>query len=143
MTVMNNFYGGSIPNGWSPRGGQTGSAYGTNGFDPSGSSTGSAVATSAGMCAAAVGVETCGSIVSQATIGRALSDSCQICPARQAGLYGMKPTLGLVSNAGIMPITCVFIITDYLTGSDLSDPATIRRVLWASLCGIWPLCSAA
>ena len=63
MTVMSNFYG-NHPNGWSPRGGQT-LSYLKPGMDPGGSSSGSAVGVSAGFCAASIGGETCGSIVSE------------------------------------------------------------------------------
>jgi amidase len=74
--------------GWSARGGQT-----RNPFDrarsPSGSSSGSAVAVAAGLCALAVGTETDGSIVS---------------PASACGIVGLKPTIGLISRSGIIPI---------------------------------------
>jgi amidase len=71
MTVINSVYGLSTPNGWSPLYGQTVSPYAPDDtpsgepgyFDPSGSSTGSAVAISAGFAAAAMGMETIGSIV--------------------------------------------------------------------------------
>ncbi|CAF4377451.1 unnamed protein product, partial [Adineta steineri] len=58
--------------------------------DPYGSSSGSAVATSAGLCAAAVGTETAGSIVS---------------PASRANIVGLKPTVGLTSRSGVIPIS--------------------------------------
>ncbi|MEJ2665578.1 MAG: amidase [Deinococcales bacterium] len=74
--------------GWSSRGGQTRNPYALD-RNPSGSSSGSAVAVSAGLCAAAVGTETDGSIVS---------------PASANGVVGMKPTLGLVSRTGIIPV---------------------------------------
>jgi amidase len=61
--MMNAMYGSNMPNGWTPRGGQCISTYG-GGYDPSGSSGGCAVAVSAGFAAAALAVETCGSIVS-------------------------------------------------------------------------------
>ncbi|CAF1026190.1 unnamed protein product [Adineta steineri] len=75
--------------GWSARGGLTNSAYVANG-DPYGSSSGSAVATSAGLCAAAIGTETAGSIVS---------------PASRANIVGLKPTVGLTSRSGVIPIS--------------------------------------
>ncbi|CAF2419142.1 unnamed protein product [Rotaria sp. Silwood2] len=75
--------------GWSPRGGPVSSAYVTNG-NPSGSSSGSAVAVSAGLCAAAVGTETAGSIVS---------------PSSVANIVGLKPTVGLTSRSGVIPIS--------------------------------------
>ena len=78
---------GSI-NGWSARGGFTRNPY-ILGFDPSGSSSGSAVAVAANLCAAAVGTETDGSILS---------------PAGNNLVVGMKPTRGLVAQEGIIPI---------------------------------------
>jgi amidase len=75
-------------NGWSARGGFTRNPYKLD-FDPCGSSSGSAVAAAANLCAAAVGVETDGSIV---------------CPAGNNLVVGLKPTLGLVPQDGIIPI---------------------------------------
>lgn len=63
ISHMNAMYGSDIPNGWTPRGGKGKSTYG-GGYDPSGSSSGCAVGVSAGFAAAAIAVETCGSIVS-------------------------------------------------------------------------------
>ncbi len=81
--------GGSYLNGWSARGGFTRNPYDLA-ADPCGSSSGSAVAVAADLCAAAVGTETDGSIV---------------CPAASAGIVGLKPTVGLVSQEGIIPIS--------------------------------------
>jgi amidase len=75
--------------GWSGRGGQCRNPYATN-RTPSGSSSGSAVAVSANLCAIAVGTETDGSIVSPASIN---------------GIVGLKPTVGLISRRGIVPIS--------------------------------------
>jgi amidase len=75
-------------NGWSARGGFTRNAY-LLGWDPSGSSSGSAVAAASNLCAVAVGSETDGSIVS---------------PAGNNMIVGLKPSLGLVSQSGIIPI---------------------------------------
>jgi amidase len=75
--------------GWSGRGGQTRNPYAMD-RTPSGSSSGSAVAAAANFCAAAVGTETDGSIVS---------------PASCSSLVGLKPTLGLLSRSGIVPIS--------------------------------------
>lgn len=75
--------------GWSARGGQTRNPYALN-RTPSGSSSGSAVAVAASLCAIAVGTETDGSIVSPASIN---------------GIVGLKPTVGLVSRSGIVPIS--------------------------------------
>ncbi|MDQ2674132.1 MAG: amidase family protein [Chloroflexota bacterium] len=76
-------------NGWSARGGFTHDPY-LLGFDPCGSSSGSGVAPAVNMCAAAVGTETDGSIV---------------CPAGNNGIVGLKPTIGLIAQAGIIPIS--------------------------------------
>ncbi len=75
--------------GWSGRGGQTRNPYALD-RNTSGSSSGSAAAVAANLCAVAVGTETDGSIVS---------------PASVCGLVGLKPTVGLVSRAGIIPIS--------------------------------------
>src|SRR5688500_20362630 len=74
--------------GWSARGGQTINPYFLD-QNPCGSSSGSGVAVSANLAAAAVGTETNGSI---------------ICPAVTNGVVGLKPTLGLISRTGIIPI---------------------------------------
>jgi len=74
--------------GWSSRGGQCRNPYALDRC-PSGSSSGSGAAASANLCAAAVGSETDGSIVS---------------PASRCGLVGLKPTVGLLSRSGIIPI---------------------------------------
>jgi amidase len=75
--------------GWSARGGQCHNPYVLT-RSPSGSSSGSAAATSASFCAAALGTETNGSIVS---------------PASANGVVGIKPTVGLTSRAGVVPIS--------------------------------------
>ena len=74
--------------GWSGRGGQCRNPYALD-RNPCGSSSGSGSAVSASLCAAAIGTETDGSIV---------------CPSTNNGIVGIKPTLGLVSRAGIIPI---------------------------------------
>jgi amidase len=74
--------------GWSGRGGQTKNPYCLD-RNPCGSSSGSGAAASANLCAIAVGTETDGSV---------------ICPSSANGLVGIKPTLGLLSRAGIIPI---------------------------------------
>jgi amidase len=108
--------------GWSGRGGQTRNAYALD-RNPCGSSSGSGAATSANLCTAAVGTETNGSI---------------ICPSSSNGLVGIKPTVGLVSRTGIIPIShsqdtagpmCrtvrdAAIILGALTGRDPEDAAT-------------------
>jgi amidase len=77
--------------GWSTLGGQTVNPHG-DGRNTSGSSSGSAAAVAAGLSAVAVGTETNGSIVS---------------PASVCGVVGLKPTVGLISRAGIVPISGV------------------------------------
>lgn len=83
-----NFRSRRSSSGWSGRGRQCRNPYVLD-RNPSGSSSGSAVSASASYCAAAVGTETDGSIVS---------------PSNACGIVGIKPTLGLVSRAGVIPI---------------------------------------
>jgi amidase len=83
-----NFRSSHASSGWSGRGGQTHSPYALD-RSPCGSSSGSGAATSANLCAVSVGSETDGSIV---------------CPSSGNGLVGIKPTVGLISRAGIIPI---------------------------------------
>jgi amidase len=83
-----NFRSSKSISGWSGRGGQTRNPYALD-RNPCGSSSGSGAATAANLCAVSVGTETDGSIV---------------CPASANGLVGLKPTLGLVSRSGIIPI---------------------------------------
>jgi amidase len=108
--------------GWSGRGGQTKNPYALD-RNPCGSSSGSGAAASANFCAAAIGTETDGSIV---------------CPSSANGLVGIKPTVGLVSRSGIIPIShtqdgagpmCrtvrdAAIVLGALTGVDSEDGAT-------------------
>jgi amidase len=84
-----NFRSTHSVSGWSGRGGQTRNPYALD-RTPSGSSSGSGVAVSANLCALAVGTETDGSIVSPSSIN---------------GIVGIKPTVGLVSRRGIVPIS--------------------------------------
>ena len=83
-----NFRSSKSSSGWSGRGGQTKNPYALD-RNPCGSSSGSGSAASANLCAAAIGTETDGSIV---------------CPSSANSLVGIKPTLGLVSRSGIIPI---------------------------------------
>ena len=117
-----NFRGQRSISGWSGRGGQTNNPYYLD-QNPCGSSSGSGVAPSANLCAAAVGTETNGSI---------------ICPANTNGVVGIKPTVGLVSRSGIIPIahtqdtagpmartvTDAAIMLGAMAGSDKADPIT-------------------
>ena len=86
-----NFRSQRSSSGWSARGGQCRNPYVLS-RNPCGSSSGSGAATSANLCAAAVGTETDGSI---------------ICPSSANGIVGIKPTVGLVSRSGIVPISAV------------------------------------
>ncbi|CAE6500030.1 unnamed protein product [Rhizoctonia solani] len=79
----------TILTGWSGRGGQVTNPY-YPGADPCGSSSGSAVATAIGLAAGALGTETDGSI---------------ICPSSYNNLVGIKPTVGLTSRAGVVPVS--------------------------------------
>lgn len=83
-----NFRSTRSSSGWSSIGGQTRNPYGVM-RNPCGSSSGSAVAVAASLTSVAVGTETNGSIV---------------CPSSVTGIVGIKPTLGLVSRSGIIPI---------------------------------------
>jgi amidase len=84
-----NFRSTRSVSGWSSRGGQTLNPYVLD-RSPCGSSSGSAVAVAANLCVVAIGTETDGSIA---------------CPASMNGIVGIKPTVGLVSQAGIIPIS--------------------------------------
>lgn len=84
-----NFRSTQSSSGWSSRGGQTKNPYILD-HNPCGSSAGSGTAVSANLCVVAVGTETDGSIV---------------CPASVNGIVGIKPTVGLVSRSGIIPIS--------------------------------------
>ncbi|KAJ5672228.1 hypothetical protein N7507_001355 [Penicillium longicatenatum] len=118
-----NARGSNMPNGWSAVGGQTQSAYIRDGIDPddspeghsnpSGSSTGSAVSVSAGYAPFAIGTETDGSLVS---------------PSGRAALYTIKPTIGLVSQDGIIPISSNFDAAGPMTKSSY-DLAALLDVL--------------
>ena len=117
-----NFRSTKSISGWSGRGGQTNNPYFLD-QNPCGSSSGSGVAISANLATAAVGTETNGSI---------------ICPAVTNGVVGIKPTLGLISRSGIIPIahtqdtagpmartvTDATILLGALIGRDKSDSIT-------------------
>ncbi len=117
-----NIRGKPSTSGWSSRGGQTKNPYILD-RNPCGSSSGSAVGVSANLCVVAVGTETDGSIV---------------CPASINGIVGMKPTVGLLSRTGIIPISQtqdtagpmartvkdVAILLGALAGADKEDKVT-------------------
>ena len=111
------------PNGYSAVGGQTLNPYGRKIFDTGGSSSGSGAAVAANYAAAAVGTETSGSILS---------------PSWQNSIIGLKPTTGLLSRTGIIPISSTLdtpgpmtknitdsgILLSAMSGEDNNDPAT-------------------
>mgnify|MGYP003822609751 FL=1 len=118
-----NFRGDMSSSGWSGMLGQTKNPYVLD-RNPCGSSSGSGVAAAANLCAIAIGTETNGSIV---------------CPSNNNGLVGLKPTVGLVSRTGIIPIsatqdtagpmartvTDVAITLGALVGVDSADQRTL------------------
>jgi amidase len=118
-----NFRGTSSTSGWSGIGGQTKNPYVLD-RNPCGSSSGSGVAVSANLCMVAIGTETDGSIV---------------CPSNNNGIVGLKPTVGLISRSGIIPISFtqdtpgpmgrtvedVAICLGVLTGIDQEDSKTL------------------
>lgn len=111
------------PNGYSAVGGQTLNPYGRKIFDTGGSSSGSGAAVAANYAAAAVGTETSGSILS---------------PSWQNSIIGLKPTTGLLSRTGIIPISSTLdtpgpmtknvtdsgILLSAMSGEDINDSAT-------------------
>jgi amidase len=117
-----NFRSNRSASGWSSRGGQTKNPYVLE-RNPCGSSSGSGAAVSANLCAVAIGTETNGSI---------------LCPSSINGVVGIKPTVGLWSRSGIIPIsatqdtagpmartvTDAAILLGPLTGSDENDVVT-------------------
>jgi amidase len=120
-----NFRSTRSTSGWSSRGGQTRNPYALD-RNPCGSSSGSGAAAAASLCAVAVGTETDGSIV---------------CPSNACGLVGIKPTVGLVSRSGIIPISAsqdtagpmartvadAAALLAAIAGTDPRDKATARR----------------
>ena len=119
-----NFRSAHSVSGWSSLGGQTVNPYGVN-RNPCGSSSGSAVAVATGLVSVAIGTETNGSIS---------------CPASVNGVVGIKPTVGLVSRSGIIPISHsqdtagpmgtsvkgAARLLSYMAGFDPRDPATAK-----------------
>ncbi|WP_274365374.1 amidase family protein [Paenibacillus thermotolerans] len=123
MTEWANFMSDHMPNGYSSRGGQVLNPYGPGLLDTGGSSSGSGAAAAASFASAAIGTETSGSIIS---------------PSSQHSLVGIKPTVGLVSRGGIIPISRsqdtagpmartvedAAIVLTAIAGADLLDSAT-------------------
>ncbi|HEX5320863.1 MAG TPA: amidase family protein [Stellaceae bacterium] len=130
LTEFANILAIGMPSGYSSLGGQVKNPYvpllddkGVPVVTPGGSSSGSAVAVAAGLCAAAIGTETSGSLLN---------------PATQNGLVTVKPTVGLISRSGILPISHsqdtagpltrtvrdAAILLNVLAARDPKDPAT-------------------
>jgi len=133
LTEFANILAIGMPSGYSSLGGQVKNPYvpllddkGVPVVTPGGSSSGSAVAVAAGLCAAAIGTETSGSLLN---------------PATQNGLVTVKPTVGLISRSGILPISHsqdtagpltrtvrdAAILLNVLAARDPKDPATRRH----------------
>jgi len=118
-----NFLSPDCPNGYSAVGGQTLNPYDHKQFDTGGSSSGSGVSMAANYAVAAVGTETSGSILS---------------PASSNSIVGLKPTVGLLSRSGIVPISSTLdtpgpmtrnvvdnaILLSAMSGEDENDPIT-------------------
>ncbi len=123
MTEWANFMTHNMSNGYSSRGGQVLNPYGPGKYDVGGSSSGSGAAVAANLTTVAVGTETSGSILS---------------PASSNSIVGIKPTVGLISRTGIIPImhsqdtagpmaktvTDAAVLLEALVGIDDRDPAT-------------------
>lgn len=121
------FFCGDCPSGYSAIGGQTLNPYGRRIFDTGGSSSGSGVAMAANFAVAAIGSETSGSILS---------------PSSANSIVGLKPTVGLVSRSGIIPISSTLdtagpmtrnvmdnaILLDVMFGEDNSDLKSIYAI---------------
>jgi amidase len=134
LTEFANILAIDMPSGYSSLGGQVKNPYAPTLMDnrgipvvlPGGSSSGSAVAVAAGLCAASIGTETSGSLLN---------------PASQNGLVTVKPTVGLISRAGILPISHsqdtagpmtrtvrdAAMLLNVLAARDPLDPATQRQ----------------
>lgn len=119
-----NFRAEMSSSGWSGIGGQTRNPYVLD-RNPCGSSSGSGVAVSANLCMFAIGTETNGSIV---------------CPSNNNGIVGIKPTVGLISRSGVVPISFTqdtpgpmcrsvedaAVVLGFLTGVDEADSTTVE-----------------
>lgn len=112
-----NFRSSHSSSGWSGRGGQTKNPYVLD-RNPCGSSSGSGAATAANLCAASIGTETDGSIV---------------CPSSANSLVGIKPTLGLVSRTGIIPIA-----HSQDTAGPMTRTVSDAAILLSAIAGIDP-----
>jgi amidase len=112
-----NFRSSHSTSGWSGRGGQTLNPYALD-RNPCGSSSGSGAAAAANLCAVAVGTETDGSVT---------------CPCSVNGLVGIKPTVGLVSRSGIIPIS-----HSQDTAGPMARTVTDAAILLSAMAGIDP-----
>lgn len=126
MTEWANFMAENMPTGYSSRGGQVLNPYGPGKYEVGGSSAGSGAAIAANFAAVAIGTETSGSILS---------------PASRNSLVGIKPTVGLVSRSGIIPIAHTqdtagpmtrtvkdaAILLSIIAGADETDPVTLKN----------------
>ncbi|KAJ7172945.1 amidase signature enzyme [Mycena crocata] len=112
LSEFAHFRGNRLPSGWSGRGGQCSNAYFPH-ADPCGSSSGSGVAASIGLAAVTLGSETDGSIT---------------CPSSNNNLAGIKPTVGLTSRAGVIPISAHQDTVGPMTRS-LTDAAIVLSVI--------------
>jgi amidase len=124
MSEWANFRSSHSTSGWSGRGGQTHNPYDVA-RNPCGSSSGSGAAVAADLATVAIGTETDGSVV---------------CPSSANGLVGIKPTVGLISRSGIIPISAsqdtagpiartvedAVTLLNVIAGYDPDDPATAR-----------------
>ncbi len=120
-----NFRSTSAVSGWSSRGGQTRNPYSLD-RSPCGSSSGSGVAVAANLCSVAIGTETDGSV---------------LCPASVNGIVGIKPTVGLLSRSGIIPIsqtqdtagpmartvTDAALLYEAMLGLDVQDSTAVKQ----------------
>lgn len=130
MSEWANFRSTHSASGWSARGDQCRNPYDLT-RTPCGSSSGSGVAAAADLCAAAIGTETDGSI---------------LCPAAMSGVVGLKSTVGLVSRAGVIPISHTqdtvgpmtrsvadaAAVLSVIAGPDPRDPATLPAATHAA-----------
>ncbi|PIA12556.1 amidase signature enzyme, partial [Coemansia reversa NRRL 1564] len=112
LTEMANFVDTHHTWGWSYMGGQTMNGI-SGSFHASGSSSGSACAVALGICPCSIGTETHGSI---------------ICPSVEQGIVGIKPSRGLCSNAGIIPISTSFDTAGPM-GRTVEDVAVVLEAL--------------
>lgn len=110
-----NYLSSSCPNGYSAVGGQTLNPYGRRRFDTGGSSSGSGASMAANYAAVAVGTETSGSILS---------------PSNSNSVVGLKPTVGLLSRAGIVPLSGTLDTPGPMTRS-----VTDNAILLSAMCG--------